>query len=315
MTAPVIETGELTRRFGDLTAVDNLSLAIAPGAIFGMLGHNGAGKTTTVRLLNGVLSPNSGSARVLGMDPTVDGPAIRQRTGVLTENPALDDRLTGRTNLTLYAQIFGVPRSELDARVDALLARFELTDRADDKVGGYSKGMRQRLALARTLIHEPEVIFLDEPTAGLDPAVTREVHELILRLSREEQRTIFLCTHNLVEAQRLCTEVAVLARGRLLALGSPRSLGRQYALRQRVTLQAPPEQAARLMAVAEQMTDAEASADESAPGRVLVQGIEEAAIPDLVRRLVAHEVDIQAVIPAEPTLEDVYFALQEEVLP
>ncbi|MGD1993184.1 MAG: ABC transporter ATP-binding protein [Anaerolineae bacterium] len=162
--------------------------------MFGFLGHNGAGKTTTVRLLNGVLSPNGGSTRVLGLDPVAEGPALRRRTGVLTETPSLDGRLTARENLTIYAELYGVPSDRVTGRVDELLTFFELIDRADERVEGYSKGMRQRLALSRAMLHSPEILFLDEPTSGLDPVSTHRVHEVITHISREEGRTVFLCT-------------------------------------------------------------------------------------------------------------------------
>src|SRR5688500_3620141 len=169
MSVPVIQTSSLSRRFGEKNAVDQLTLEVRAGEIFGFLGHNGAGKTTTVRLLNGVLEPSSGGARVLGLDPQTDGPALRAQTGVLTETPSLDERLTARENLAIYAELYNGPRPDVSARVQSLLEEFEWADRADDKVGGYSKGMKQRLALARALLHKPAVLFLDEPTAALDP--------------------------------------------------------------------------------------------------------------------------------------------------
>src|SRR5215213_4640632 len=166
MSEPVIQISSLSRRFGETNAVDQLTLDVQAGEIFGFLGHNGAGKTTTVRLLNGVISPTSGSARVLVLDPQDQGPALRARTGVLTETPSLDERLTARDNLSIYADLFNVPLGEVATRVNSLLSEFDLADRADEKVGGYSKGMKQRLALARALIHRPQVLFLDEPTSA-----------------------------------------------------------------------------------------------------------------------------------------------------
>jgi len=205
---------------------DHIILTICQGEIFGFLGHNGAGKTTTIRLLNGVLEPSDGAARVLGMVPLADGPTLRRRTGVLTETPSLDERLTGRENLTIYADLYGVPPQQVAPRVADLLATFDLSDRAEEKVSGYSK-MKQRLALARALLHEPEILFLGEPTSGLDPVATRQVHRLITRLSREQGRTVFMCTHNLAEAQALCDRVGVMENGRLLAIGAPAELMQQ----------------------------------------------------------------------------------------
>jgi ABC-2 type transport system ATP-binding protein len=242
MPSSVIQVSSLTRRFGEKNAVDNLMLNVQAGEIFGFLGHNGAGKTTTVRLLNGVLEPTSGGAQVLGLDPQTEGQALRARTGVLTETPSLDERLTARDNLSIYADLYNVPRPDVAGRVNSLLAEFELADRADEKVGGYSKGMKQRLALARALLHRPEVLFLDEPTAALDPVASRHVHSLVENLARREGCTVFLCTHNLVEAQKLCDRVAVMEHGRLVALGTPSDLTRQYVKRLDVDLEVDPVQ-------------------------------------------------------------------------
>jgi ABC-2 type transport system ATP-binding protein len=186
----VIEVEQLTRDFGQVKALDKLTFSVQEGQVFGMLGPNGAGKTTTVRLLNGVLTPCGGRAIVLGLDPTTQGCKLRQQTGVLTETPSLYERLTARENLAIFGALYGVPESELSRRVDELLKRFELSGRADDKVGGFSKGMKQRLALARALLHDPQLIFLDEPTAGLDPEAARQVTQLIEQLSRENGMTI-----------------------------------------------------------------------------------------------------------------------------
>ncbi|HBY06977.1 MAG TPA: ABC transporter ATP-binding protein, partial [Chloroflexi bacterium] len=242
MSSPVIQISHLTRRFGDKNAVDNLSLDVQAGEIFGFLGHNGAGKTTTVRLLNGVLEPTSGEARVLGLDPQTEGPALRAQTGVLTETPSLDERLTARENLSIYADLYNFPRLEVPGRVNSLLSEFDLADRADEKVGGYSKGMKQRLALARALLHKPEVLFLDEPTSGLDPVAARHVHDLVENLARREGCTVFMCTHNLVEAQKLCDRVAVMEHGLMVALGTPSDLTRQYVKRLDVNLEVEPAQ-------------------------------------------------------------------------
>ena len=202
MTA-VITTKQLTRCFHETTAVDQLSLEVYVGEIFGFLGHNGAGKTTTVRLLNGVIEPTSGSMRVLGLDPQVDGPALRARTGVLTETPSMDERLTAWDNLSIYANLFGIPRADMKARFHELLTEFDLADRAQERVCGYSKGMKQRLALARALLHKPELLFLDEATSGLDPIASHHVNDLIERMARRENHTVFLCTHNLTDAQKM----------------------------------------------------------------------------------------------------------------
>lgn len=314
MAENVIVTEGLMRRFGENTAVDNLSISIEAGDVFGFLGHNGAGKTTTVRLLNGVLAAHGGTIRVLGMDPMTQGPQVRARTGVLTETPALDERLTARVTLRLFADIYGVPRAQVNARVDELLAMFDLSDRADDKIGGFSKGMRQRMALARTLIHSPDIIYLDEPTASLDPVATREVHLMIRNASTLEGRTVFLCTHNLYEAERLCTRVAVLAHGRLLAIGTPAELAQRYVRQQRLLLEVAPARVAEAQQIIERLPwGATVTVENSGSGRLHVQGIPRTDVPDAVNALVAQGVAIFEVMREEARLEDVYFALQEQI--
>ena len=309
-SSPAITVDRLTRRFGELTALDDLSLEVRTGEVFGFLGHNGAGKTTTIRLLNGVLTPNGGAARVLGLDPVTEGPALRRRTGVLTETPSVDERLTGRENLLIYADLYGVDRAEVPRRVADLLATFELADRAEQKAGVYSKGMKHRLALARALLHEPELLFLDEPTAGLDPVAARQVHELITGLSHED-RTVFICTHNLAEAQKLCGRVAVLERGRLVALGTPRELAQRLGGRTRLEIELASEGLAAALGVlnATPGLAAEAQGD----GTITVVGAGRESIPDLVVSLVQAGVRIYRVTPQEPSLEDVYFALLDRV--
>jgi ABC-2 type transport system ATP-binding protein len=315
--ATVISTEQLTRRFGATLAVDALSLDIAEGEVFGFLGHNGAGKTTTVRLLNGVLTPTSGEARVFGMDPTKDGAKIRARTGVLTETPALDDRLTARATLTYFADMFGVPKANVAARVSELLELFDLGQRADDKVGGFSKGMRQRLALARTLLHEPQMVFLDEPTSGLDPAATREVHLLIQRM-RAGGRTVFMATHNLAEAERLCDRVAVLARGRALAIGTIGELAARLNRGHRLLIEmdgSRVQEAVPLLQAMPNVTLVEATRDHNngvgAGGALVrVHGAAREHVPQMVGALVAAGVPLYRIEPDEPSLEDVYFALE-----
>lgn len=307
MAEPVIVTQALTRRFGDIVAVNQLDLEVGAGEIFGFLGHNGAGKTTTVRLLNGVLTATAGQARVLGLDPVVDGTALRRRTGVLTESPSLDERLTATDNLTIYADLYGVPKAEVRGRVAELLALFELTDRADEKVGGYSKGMKQRLALARAMLHRPDLLFLDEPTAGLDPLAARQVHEMIVHLARGEGRTVFLCTHNLVEAQRLCDRVGVMEHGRLVASGTPHELASRYVRNLTVEFEIAPGATARALSALAAASGVARSGQRN--GSMVISGVQREEIPALVNALVNAGVAIYQVTAQEPSLEDVYFAL------
>lgn len=309
--AQAIGVEGLTRVFGSLRAVDDLSFGVEAGEVFGVLGHNGAGKTTLVRLINGVLEPTSGSIRVLGKDPVTQGSDVRRQTGVLTETPSLYERLSARDNLKLFAQFYEI--SNADQRVDEMLRLFNLTERANDRAGGFSKGMKQRLALARALVHDPQILFLDEPTAALDPEAARNVTTLIESLSSESGRTVFLATHNLDEAQRLCTRVAVLSQGRLLALGTTAELGRQLwqSLWLDFDLRAPltSDQTAALRAT-DGVRDLQADGS-----KLAAQVSDEAHIPQVIAALAAGGGQIVRVNPREHSLEDIYFELQrrEEV--
>jgi ABC-2 type transport system ATP-binding protein len=296
-------TSGLTRRFGETVAVSDLDLEAAAGEVLGLLGHNGAGKTTTIRLLNGVLRPTTGGATVLHLDPWHDGRELRRRTGVLPESPSLDLHTTARRNLAFHARLFDVAAD----RVDEVLATFDLEEVTDRPVGGFSKGMRQRLALARTLLHEPDLLLLDEPTAALDPVGARQVRDLIDRTARERGRTVVLSTHNLVEAAELCDRVAVLERGRLLAVGPPTELRERVSGPTRV--QVVLDSAARDVlagVLARLAPDATATWSD---GVAEVDGLDRGRIPDLVTGLAAAGARIHAVRPVEPSLEEIYFAL------
>jgi ABC-2 type transport system ATP-binding protein len=300
----------LTRDFGRVRALDGLTVTIPRGQVAGVLGHNGAGKTTSIRVLNGLLSPTAGRAQVLGMDPTSDGPRIRARTGVLTETPALDERLTARENLAVAGQLFGVAARSVPGRVAELLERFGLADRAAERTAGFSRGMKQRVALARALVHDPELLFLDEPTAALDPVAARDVHDLIRGYAQDEGRTVLLTTHNLVEAQRLCDRVIILRHGRLIADGHPRELGRQLAGAGRVEIDVGQGEIERALAIAARASD---GASAHADGETLtVEGVGQARLPRLVAELARAGISIYRVSPAEPSLEDVYFALHAD---
>jgi ABC-2 type transport system ATP-binding protein len=312
MNTSVISINQLTRHFKETVAVDNLSLEVKSGEIFGFLGHNGAGKTTTVRLLNGVIEPTAGSMRVLGLDPSVDGPVLRARTGVLTETPSLDDRLTAWEILAIYADLYGVPRKAVGSRVQELLVEFDLADRAHEKVGGYSKGMRQRLALARALLHKPELIFLDEATSGLDPVSAHHVNELIDRMVRREGCTVFMCTHNLVEAQRLCDRVAILEHGQLVALGTPTELTRQYVRRLEVEIEVEEEQTEVALNMLRSMPHLVVGEPTKPNGAIVVTINKRDSIPELMASMVANQVRVYRMAPQEADLEQVYFTLHEE---
>jgi ABC-2 type transport system ATP-binding protein len=214
-----IEVDNLSRTFNSLQAVDHISFSVAAGEIFGFLGHNGAGKTTTIRMLSGQLLPSSGYARVAGCDVITEQRRLRPLIGVVSEHQNLYERMSGRENLEFAARLYGQDMR----RVDEVLEQVGLTDRAKDNVRNYSNGMKQRLLIARALLHRPQIIFLDEPTRGLDPFVGREIRRLILDLSHQGV-TIFLTTHYMEEADQLCSRVAFLSEGRIVALDTPDNL-------------------------------------------------------------------------------------------
>jgi ABC-2 type transport system ATP-binding protein len=307
--ATVIRTDKLTRRFGETIAVNALDLTIARGEVFGLLGHNGAGKTTTLRLLNGVLTPTSGSATVFDLSPIDDGAAVRRRCGILTETPSLEERLSARQNLRYYADLYGVDERKLTGRIAELLETFDLSQVADAKVGSFSKGMKQRLALARALLHEPELIYLDEPTSGLDPVAAKRVVGLIRELSREGGRTVVLCTHNLSDAEQICDRVAVLQRGRLLALGTPADLARTYQRSAQVLIEVAPQALAEAAACVQAFEGLEVSTE---TGQLRVGGLARERIPEVIAALVARNVAIYRIEPQQASLEDVYFALHRK---
>ncbi len=219
---PAVRTEGLGRRFGELWAIRGVDLELAPGEVFGLLGPNGAGKTTTVRLLTSLIAPTEGRAWVDGYEVTADADAVRARIGILTETPGLYDRLTATQNLDFFARLHSLDPTTRAERIERFMRLFDLWDRRDDLAGTFSKGMKQKLAIARALIHEPSVVFLDEPTAALDPEAAFVVREAIASL-RGAGRTIVLCTHNLDEAERLCDRIGFM-RGGLLRVDSPARL-------------------------------------------------------------------------------------------
>jgi ABC-2 type transport system ATP-binding protein len=299
---PIIITKNLTKSFGEITAVRGLSLTVNQGEVFGLLGPNGAGKTTTVRMLAALLVPSAGEAWVAGFQVGVDDQEIRRRIGLLPEAPGLYDSLSAEQNLAFYGQMYGV--NDRASRIQHYLELLGLWNRRFEPVATFSKGMRQKLAIARALLHEPEVLFLDEPTSSLDPQATRLVREFIEEL-RAEGRTIILCTHNLEEADRLCDRVAVVS-GHLLALDAPAQLRRKLFGRQVVfhLAQTSPELAKAL---------------ENEPGVGQVEVIDNKIVvtvedperqnPALVRTLVEKGAEIQFVGELRRRLEDVYLEL------
>lgn len=299
-----LTASHLTRRFDTRLAVDDVSFDLVPGEILALLGPNGAGKTTTLRMLGGLIHPTSGS--VLLDDRTVTpvtASRLRASIGFLTETPGLWERLTVRQNLTVYARVHGLESPAL--AVDRMLDLFAITDRALDFAGELSKGLKQRVALARTLLHDPPIVLLDEPTAGLDPQSAHEFRELVLRL-RDQRRAVLLSTHNLDEVDRVADRVAVL-RTRLVALDTPAALRtRLFGRRVRVEL-------ARDAASHVSKLRADGIDDVIAEGAVMSVGLNEhVTVSALVRRLIESGAAINAVTPEERSLEDVYLRLLRE---
>ena len=219
-----VETENLTKKYGDLLAVDRLNLQISEGEIFGLLGPNGAGKTTTLSMLATLLKPTTGTARVNSYDIISQPSEVRQSIGIVFQDPSSDDILTGWENLYLHSLMYGVRKEERKKRIDYVLGLVDLKDRSGDIVKKYSGGMRRRLELARGLLHNPRILFLDEPTLGLDPQTREHIWEYIEDLVKTERVTIIITTHYMEEADRLCNRIAIIDHGRVVALDSPSNL-------------------------------------------------------------------------------------------
>ena len=219
-----IETSGITKRFEEVTAVNKISISVKPGELFGLLGPNGAGKTTLISMLSTMIEPSGGSALVWGYDVVKEADRVRQNIGVVFQDTTLDDRLTGRENLDLHGRLYGLDRKTRKNRIEDVLSLVELTDRADAIVKTYSGGMTRRLEIARGLMHHPHVLFLDEPTLGLDPQTRLHIWEYINKMNREEGVTILLTTHYMEEADRLCDRIAIIDHGEIAALDTPHSL-------------------------------------------------------------------------------------------
>ncbi len=227
----IVQVENLEKHYGAVRAVDGISFSVAAGEIFGLLGHNGAGKTTTIRMLTGRTKPNAGRATVAGFDVVTEREQIKPLINLVFEDQNLYERLTGRDNLEVFADLYDAPRS----RVAELLERVQLTDAAKRRVKTYSTGMKQRLLIARALINQPRLLFLDEPTRGLDPSSARELRDLVLQLS-QAGATVFLTTHYMEEADELCDRVAFLSQGKIVAMDTPRNLKLRYGERNAVVV-------------------------------------------------------------------------------
>lgn len=298
----IIETKELSKSFGENLAVDRLSLEIPAGEVFGLLGPNGAGKTTTIRMLSALIAPTSGEAWVAGYQVGEEDYQIRKSVGILTETPGMYNQLSAERNLSFFAKLYEV--EDIPGQVERYLRMLGLWERRHEAVGTFSKGMRQKLAIARALLHEPKVLYLDEPTSGLDPEASKIVREFIIDL-RQEGRTIIICTHNLAEADRLCDRIAVF-RSSLLALDSPTNL-RQQLFGRRVVFH--------LVEAQEKFAQAISQYDfvkqtELIDNKLVVTLNEpDQQNPFLVKTLVEHGAEIRFVGELRRSLEDVYLTL------
>ncbi|MEJ5292177.1 MAG: ABC transporter ATP-binding protein [Candidatus Methanosuratincola sp.] len=300
----------LTKRFNSFTAVDGLSLEIQEGEVFGLLGPNGAGKTTTIRMLACIIAPTSGAAQVLGKDIREDPAAVRAVVGVQTESPSLYERLTALENLEFFAKAYGIrDPARIRSRTRELLEFFDLWERRGERVGVFSKGMKQKLAIARAIIHDPPVLFLDEPTSGLDPESSKLIRDLILKLSRMERRTILISTHRLEDAERICNRVGIILRGGLKVAGTPEELRNSVAGTVKVEIRI-------LGSASEYLSSLEGVQGVSgveARGSDLVVSTGDPVLttPEIVRRVVEGGGQILSVKPFLPSLEETYLRIVE----
>ena len=300
---PVVDLQGVARAFGRVVAISELTVNVPRGSVAVLLGPNGAGKTTAIRLITGALRPQKGTVRVFGADPLSSGESIRQRCGVVAAKPALYDRLTGRDNLKYAAELYGVPGG--DAPIDEAADRFGISGALDLRVGGYSTGMKSRLALARAILHDPELLLLDEPTAGLDPEASRAVLALIDWMA-STGKTVVMCTHLLVEAEGIADQVVIVDRGASIVSGSPKELANRY---WPPTLVIDAEDRTKLF---ERLDRMEGIVSFERNGHALLELDDLKRVPDMVIALTKAGIRLTRVEPVTPSLEELYFAIQKE---
>jgi ABC-2 type transport system ATP-binding protein len=303
----VIRTRDLTRDFGIVRAVDSISLEVPSGSVFGFLGPNGSGKTTTIHLLLGLLEPTSGNAEVLGFDTRARADEIRDQSGALLEFAGLYERMSAADNLEFFGRIWKMPAQERRERSKELLTHIGLWDRRNEPIGKWSKGMKQKLAVARTLFHRPRLVFLDEPTAGLDPIAAAALREDILQLVRHEKATVFLTTHNLAEAEKLCGKVGVINKGKLVTAGSPDEMrSRAGKSRLEVTGRGLGERVIAILRSNPQVADVRAE-----DGRLLIDLYDDSASSQLIGLMVNAGAEIDEVRKGKASLEEAFLSLME----
>ena len=308
MTETAIKTTDLTKEFRGLRAVDGLCLEVPRGIVFGFLGPNGAGKTTTIRLLLGLLEPTAGRAEVLGFDTRVRAGEIRARAGALLEHDGLSERMSAEDTLEFYARIWRLPPRARRDRIKEVLTHFGLWERRRERVGTWSRGMKRKLAVARAVLHRPPLVFLDEPTAGLDPVAAASLREDLQALAAREGATVFLTTHNLGEAEKICARVGVIHKGRLLAVGSPEELkARGGGERLEIAGRGLDERVAALLTAREDVLAATRS-----EGHLVLELRPGADQAPLVRALVEAGAEVEEVRKTRASLEEVFLTLVEE---
>jgi ABC-2 type transport system ATP-binding protein len=307
---PAVQARELTRSFGSFVAVDHVSFEVAPGEIFGYLGPNGSGKSTTIRMLCGLLTPSSGAARVLGYDVATQPEAIKQRIGYMSQKFSLYNDLTVQENLEFYANIYDLPRAEQRQRIAELIAMANLTGRERELVANLSGGWKQRLALGSAIVHRPRMLFLDEPTGGVDPVSRRDFWDLIYTLA-QQGTTIFVTTHYMDEAER-CQRIGFMYNSKLIALGTPDELKQSAMQGQLLELALPPEQRSAALLDALTLLDQIDTVLEAAPYGDLIHVVvpdAQAAIPQVRAQLAGQGIGVESIAQIEPSLEDVFISL------
>ena len=308
MGESVIRADNLIRDFDTVRAVNRLSLEVPSGIVFGFLGPNGAGKTTTISLLLGLLEPTEGKIEVLGYDIRTQAEEIRNRTGALLEHNGLYERLNAEENLEFFGRIWQLSSTERHDRIKKLLTHFGLWDRRREKVSSWSKGMKQKLAVARTILHNPQLIFLDEPTAGLDPVAAASLREDIAKLASNDSTTVFLTTHNLNEAEKICNQVAVINKGKLITIGMPDELKENLSKsRVRVTGIGFTEKVLSLLRSRTEIVDIQLIND-----CLHIELKENVRMSQLTGLMVREGVEIEEIQKEKATLEEVFLKIMEE---
>ena len=309
----MIEVEGLTKKFGSHVVVDHLSFEIGEGEVFGLLGPNGAGKTTTIRMLAGLFSASEGGAKVGGHRIDKESLQVRQTVGILTENPSLYERLTAYENMDFFAQAYGLTDlTEKQNRIEELLNFFELWERRNEKAATFSKGMKQKLAIARALVHRPPIIFLDEPTSSLDPESSKEVRDLIAKLSHHEKNTILLSTHHLEDAERLCNRVMIINNGKSIIVGTPDDLRDKIAGNPKIEIKLK-KLTPKIVEAAKKVTRVkQVEADQNASMLTVTLDDAQSGTPQVVKNVVEAEGLVLSVVEVRPSLEAAYLKLIKE---